>query len=74
MPGVGTFKNGRADLYDYEPIGGRTVKVRFSIWKITEDAMQTEQAFSDDGGKTWEELVQLILAGERGNAGRPCPT
>ena len=54
MPGVGTFKNGRADLYDYEPIGGRTVKVRFSIWKITEDAMQTEQAFSDDGGKTWD--------------------
>jgi hypothetical protein len=54
VPGVGTFKNGRADFYDYEPIGGRTVNVRFSIWKATDDAMQTEQAFSDDGGKTWE--------------------
>jgi hypothetical protein len=54
VPGVGTFKNGRADFYDYEPIGGRTVNVRFSIWKTGDDTMQTEQAFSDDGGKTWE--------------------
>jgi predicted methyltransferase len=28
--------------------------VRFSVWPITPDAMQSEQAFSDDGGKTWE--------------------
>jgi hypothetical protein len=28
--------------------------VRFSIWKITDDTGQSEQAFSDDGGKTWE--------------------
>lgn len=53
-PGVGTFKNGRADFYDYEPIGGRSVLVRFSIWKITDDTAQSEQAFSDDGGTTWE--------------------
>jgi hypothetical protein len=54
VPGVGTFKNGRVDFYDYEPIGGRSVEVRFSIWKITDDTTQTEQAFSEDGGKTWE--------------------
>lgn len=54
IPGVGAFKNGRADLYDYEPINGRSVLVRFSIWKITSDTAQSEQAFSDDGGKTWE--------------------
>ena len=53
-PGVGTFKNGRGDFYDYESIGGRSVLVRFSIWKITDDTAQSEQAFSDDGGKTWE--------------------
>jgi len=28
--------------------------VRFSIWGITPDTAQSEQAFSDDGGKTWE--------------------
>jgi len=54
IPGVGEFKNGRGDFYDYELINGRSVLVRFSIWKITHDTAQSEQAFSDDGGKTWE--------------------
>ena len=51
---VGEFKNGRGDFYDYEPINGTFVLVRFSIWKITADTAQSEQAFSADGGKTWE--------------------
>jgi hypothetical protein len=54
IPGVGEFKNGRGDFYDYELINGRSVLVRFSIWRISADAAQSEQAFSDDGGKTWE--------------------
>lgn len=54
VPGVGTYKDGRIDFYDYEMIGGRSVLVHFSIWKITDDSAQSEQAFSDDGGKTWE--------------------
>ena len=54
IPGVGQFKNGHADFYDYELIDGRSVLVRFSIWRITQDTAQSEQAFSDDGGKTWE--------------------
>jgi hypothetical protein len=54
VPGVGEFKNGRGNFYDYELIDGRSVLVRFSIWRITEDTAQSEQAFSDDGGKTWE--------------------
>ena len=53
IPGVGEFKNGRGDFYDYELINGRSILVRFSIWKITPDTAQSEQAFSDDGGKTW---------------------
>jgi hypothetical protein len=54
IPGVGEFKDGRGDFYDLEPINGRSVLVRFSIWGITADTAQSEQAFSDDGGKTWE--------------------
>lgn len=53
-PGIGTFKDGRADFYGFDQIGGRSVLVRFSIWKITDDTAQSEQAFSMDGGKTWE--------------------
>jgi hypothetical protein len=54
VPGVGQFKNGRGDFYDYELIGGKSVLVRFSMWSIDADHAQSEQAFSDDGGKTWE--------------------
>jgi hypothetical protein len=54
IPGVGKFKARRADFYDYEPIDGRSVLVRFSIWGITPDTAQSEQAFSEDGGKMWE--------------------
>ena len=31
-----------------------SILVRFSICGITPDTAQSEQAFSDDGGKTWE--------------------
>jgi hypothetical protein len=54
IPGVGEFKNGRGDFYDQESINGKTILVRFSIWGITPDTAQSEQAFSDDGGTTWE--------------------
>lgn len=54
VPGVGVFKNGRADFYDYEPINGRSTLVRFSIWGSAPGHAQSEQAFSPDGGKTWE--------------------
>jgi len=54
IPGVGAFKDGRVDFYDVEPFNGRSILVRFSMWTITPDKAQSEQAFSDDGGKTWE--------------------
>jgi hypothetical protein len=54
IPGVGEFRNGRGDFYDQETINGRSILVRFSIWSISADTAQSEQAFSDDGGATWE--------------------
>jgi hypothetical protein len=54
IPGVGEFKQGRGDFYDQETINGKSILVRFSIWRITAGTAQSEQAFSDDGGKTWE--------------------
>jgi hypothetical protein len=53
-PGVGQCKNGRCEFYDQEEINGRYIWIRFSIWKISDDFAQSEQAFSNDGGKTWE--------------------
>jgi hypothetical protein len=51
---VGTFKDGRVQFYGFDTIGGRNVPVRFSIWRTGDDTAQSEQAFSEDGGKTWE--------------------
>jgi hypothetical protein len=53
-PGVGQCKNGRCEFYDQEEINGRYVWIRFSIWKISEDSAQSAQAFSNDGGRSWE--------------------
>jgi hypothetical protein len=51
---VGGFKGGRGEFYDQEMFNGRAIFVRFIFSDITDHAFQLEQAFSDDGGKTWE--------------------
>ena len=54
VPTVGEFSNGRGEFYDQEPINGRIMLVR-NVWSdITPNSCHFEQAFSDDGGKTWE--------------------
>jgi hypothetical protein len=54
QPTIGEFKNGRGEFYDQEPLNGRAIFVRFVITDITPNSCRFEQAFSDDGGKTWE--------------------
>ncbi|HYT21016.1 MAG TPA: hypothetical protein VEW05_12400 [Candidatus Polarisedimenticolia bacterium] len=54
QPTIGEFKNGRGEFFDQETFNGRTILVR-NVWSdITPDSCRFEQAFSDDGGKTWE--------------------
>jgi len=53
-PAVGAFKNGRGEFYDQESYNGRTILLRFSVSDITTDSCRFEQAFSTDGGRTWE--------------------
>lgn len=53
-PTIGGFENGRGEFYDQEIINGRAVFVRFVISDIKPDSCRFEQAFSTDGGKTWE--------------------
>ncbi len=54
VPTIGEFKDGRGEFYDQEPFGGRTILVRNVFMNITPTSYRFEQAFSDDGGKTWE--------------------
>jgi hypothetical protein len=54
VPMIGEFKNGRGEFYDQEPFNGRTILVRFTMQPLGRDSARSEQAFSNDGGKTWE--------------------
>jgi hypothetical protein len=54
QPAIGELKNGRGEFYDQESLNGRAILVRFVISDITPTSCRFEQAFSDDGGKTWE--------------------
>jgi len=53
-PTIGEFKNGRGEFYAQDTLGNRALLVRFVISDITPNSCRFEQAFSDDGGQTWE--------------------
>jgi len=53
-PTIGMFENGRCEFFSQETLNERAILVRFVISDITPDSCRFEQAFSDDGGKTWE--------------------
>jgi len=54
IPTIGEFKNGRGEFYCQDTYNERAILVRFVITIMTPDSCHFEQAFSDDGGKTWE--------------------
>ena len=54
VPVIGGFKDGRGEFYSQEIFEGRHMYSRFIWSKITANSCQWEQAFSEDGGKTWE--------------------
>lgn len=53
-PTIGEFQNGRGEFFDQETLNGRAIFVRFVISDITPSSCRFEQAFSADGGRTWE--------------------
>ena len=53
-PVVGGFKDGRGEFFGLDTMDGKPVFVRFVIACATSDTCRFEQAFSDDGGKSWE--------------------
>jgi hypothetical protein len=53
-PMVGSFSDGRGEFYSQEPFEGRAIFSRFIWSNITTASCRWEQAFSEDGGKSWE--------------------
>ena len=54
VPVIGKFKDGIGEFYSQELFEGRHIYSRFIWSKVTKSSAQWEQAFSDDGSKTWE--------------------
>jgi hypothetical protein len=51
---VGGFANGRGEFYNQEMLGDRAILVRFIFSGISPRSFRIEQAFSTDGGNSWE--------------------
>ena len=54
VPVIGGFTDGWGEFYSQEVFDGRHIYSRFIWSKITSNSCQWEQAYSEDGGKTWE--------------------
>lgn len=53
-PVKGHFEKGVGTFYADDTLRGKTVRLRFTWSDITPTSAHWEQAFSPDGGKTWE--------------------
>lgn len=53
-PVHGEFKDGRGVFFGQDTWAGRAILVRFVISDVTSESARFEQAFSADGGATWE--------------------
>jgi hypothetical protein len=53
-PVKGRFENGVGTFYSDDMLRGKPIRVRYTWSHITPESAQWEQAFSPDGGKTWE--------------------
>jgi hypothetical protein len=53
-PVVGGFQGNRGEFYDQEDYKGRKIIVRYVWLNQSPHAAHMDQAFSADGGKTWE--------------------
>src|ERR1700683_26133 len=54
IPTAGRFHDGRGEFVAQGSFNGRSLLVRFTISAITANSCRFEQAFSADGGRSWE--------------------
>jgi hypothetical protein len=64
-PVIGDFRNGVGEFFDQELWKDRAVFVRYHWFNLSPLACRMEQAFSADGGKSWETNWICALSRER---------
>lgn len=60
-PVVGRFEDGVGSFYADETLNGKPIRVRFRWTNTRTPTPRWEQAFSPDGGQTWEVNWQMIF-------------
>lgn len=53
-PMIGRFENGRGLFFGDDTFNGKPIRIRFIWTPLTQTSCRWEQAFSADGGATWE--------------------
>jgi hypothetical protein len=62
---IGSFKDGRGELYAQDTVNGRSILIR-CVWSdIKPDSHHFEESYSDDGGKTWAPAFIASLTREK---------
>lgn len=65
LPQIGSFKDGRGELFASDTVNGRTILVR-GVWsEIKPDSHRFEESYSGDGGKTWAPAFIANLTREK---------
>lgn len=71
-PVIGGFSGGEGLFIGDDVLRGAPIKVRFTWTDITENTARWDQAFSSDGGRTWE--LNAIMEFTRDNSLPETPT
>jgi hypothetical protein len=71
-PLIGSFKDGRGELFSQDTRKDRVILIR-AVWSdITPDSHHFEESYSDDGGKTWAPVFIATLTRDKQRTG-PTP-
>jgi hypothetical protein len=62
---TGSFHDGRGELYSQDTAAGRVVLVRGTWSNIAPDSHRYEEAYSSDGGKTWQTVFTADLTRQK---------
>ena len=62
VPVVGGFADGVGTFFADDTLNGREIRVRFVWTRQSADALRWEQAFSQDGGESWEVNWEMAFA------------